>query len=101
MLEIVSTNDTDRSLALAGELDLATTRALLDRAEPLLEDDGDLRLVLTGVTFIDSQGIRAFIQLARSLEGRGRLVLAEPSPEVHKLFEIVRVRDFPNTVIEP
>jgi anti-anti-sigma factor len=100
MLEIARTTDTDRTLALAGELDLATTPILLDRAAPLLGTDGDVRLVLREVSFIDSQGIRAFIQLARSLEGHGRLVLAQPSPEVRKLFDIVRVRDFPNTVVE-
>jgi anti-anti-sigma factor len=100
MLEIASTTDADRSLALAGELDLATAPTLLERAQPLLEDEGDLRLLLTDVSFIDSQGIRAFIQLARSLTGRGRLVLAEPSPEVRKLFEIVRVDDFPNVAVE-
>jgi anti-anti-sigma factor len=99
MLEIAATEEA-RSLALAGELDLATTPMLLDRADVLLEDPGDLRLVLAEVTFIDSQGIRAFIQLARTLDGRGRLVLAEPSPEVRKLFDIVRVDDFPNVIVE-
>jgi anti-anti-sigma factor len=99
MLEIAATEN-GRSLALAGELDLATTPMLLDRAELLLEDPGDLRLVLTEVTFIDSQGIRAFIRLARALDGRGRLVLAEPSSEVRKLFDIVRVDDFPNVIVE-
>jgi anti-anti-sigma factor len=52
--------------------------------------------VLTEVSFIDSQGIRAFIQIARALEDRGMLLLARPSPEVRKLFDIVRVADFPN-----
>jgi anti-anti-sigma factor len=99
MLEIAATEEA-RSLALAGELDLATTPMLLDRADVLLENPGDLRLVLAEVTFIDSQGIRAFIQLARTLDGRGRLVLAEPSPEVRKLFDIVRVDDFPNVIVE-
>jgi anti-anti-sigma factor len=100
MLEIESTTGTDRTLALAGELDLATAPILLERAGALLGTEGDVRLVLSEVSFIDSQGIRAFIQLARSLEGRGRLVLARPSAEVRKLFEIVRVPDFPNTVVE-
>lgn len=101
MLEIVQPNDAERALALAGELDLATTPLLLERALPMLEDDGDVTLVLSDVSFVDSQGVRAFIQIARSLEGRGRLVLAEPSPEVRKLFDIVRVEDFPNIAVEP
>jgi anti-anti-sigma factor len=101
MLEIVEPNDAERALVLAGELDLATTPRLLERASVLLEGDGDLTLVLSDVSFIDSQGVRGFIQMARALEGRGRLVLAEPTPEVRKLFDIVRVRDFPNISVEP
>jgi anti-sigma B factor antagonist len=101
MLEIVQPNDAERALALAGELDLATTPLLLERTLPMLEEDGDVTLVLSDVSFVDSQGVRGFIQIARSLEGRGRLVLAEPSPEVRKLFDIVRVEDFPNIAVEP
>lgn len=100
MLEIVQTTENERSLALAGELDLATTPALLERSMPLLETDGDLTLVLTDVSFIDSQGIRAFIQIARALDGRGRLVLAGPTEEVRHLFDIVRIRDFPSIAVE-
>lgn len=101
MLEIVEPNDAERALVLAGELDLATTPRLLERASVLLEGDGDLTLVLSDVSFVDSQGVRGFIQMARALEGRGRLVLAEPTPEVRKLFDIVRVSDFPNISVEP
>jgi anti-anti-sigma factor len=101
MLEIAEPKDAERALVLAGELDLATTPRLLERASVLLEGDGDLTLVLSDVSFIDSQGVRGFIQMARALEGRGRLVLAEPTPEVRKLFDIVRVSDFPNISVEP
>ena len=99
MLEIVHVDDDDRTLALAGEIDLATTPMLLARADAVAAGEGDLTLVLADVSFIDSQGIRAFIQLARALEGRGRLVLSRPSPEVRNLFEIVRVDAFPNVVV--
>jgi anti-anti-sigma factor len=99
MLEIVQVDGDDRALALAGEIDLATTPMLLGRAEAVGAGEGDLTLVLTEVSFIDSQGIRAFIQLARGLEGRGRLVLSGPSPEVRNLFEIVRVDAFPNVLV--
>jgi anti-anti-sigma factor len=99
MLQITSSSSDPRSLSLAGELDLATTPQLLDRAQELVDDEGDLTIGLTEVSFIDSQGIRAFIQIARALEGRGRLLLAGPNAEVRKLFDIVRVADFPNIAI--
>jgi anti-anti-sigma factor len=98
MLEITPGDDA-RSLQLSGELDLATTPLLLDHARVLLEEDGDVTLVLSDVSFIDSQGVRGFIRIARGLDGRGRLVLSRPSPEVRKLFEIVRVDDFPNIAV--
>jgi anti-anti-sigma factor len=98
MLEITPGEDA-RSLALSGELDLATTPMLLDRARVLLEQYGDVTLVLSDVSFIDSQGVRAFIQMARALDGRGRLVLSRPSAEVRKLFDIVRLDDFPNIAL--
>jgi anti-anti-sigma factor len=100
MLEIVAADDDPRGLELSGELDLATTPALIERAAPLAEDDGDLSLDLSGVRFIDSQGIRGFIRIAHALEGRGRLRLVRPSEEIRKLFEIVRVDDFPNITVE-
>jgi anti-anti-sigma factor len=100
VLEIVQAEADARALALAGELDLATVPILLERAASLSDADGDVTLELADLSFVDSQGIRAFIRIAGSLEGRGRLVLAHPSPEVRKLFEIVRVRDFPNMEID-
>lgn len=99
MLEITPGRD-GRSLVLAGELDLATTPLLLERAKPILADEGDVTLVLTEVSFVDSQGFRGFIQMARALDGRGRLVLRRPSPEVRKLLDIVRVDDVPNIVVD-
>jgi anti-anti-sigma factor len=98
MLEIVQADP--RVLELRGELDLATTPELIERASALAEEPGDLSLVLSAVRFIDSQGIRGFIRISRALEGRGRLKLVAPSDEVRKLFEIVRVDDFPNIVVE-
>jgi anti-anti-sigma factor len=101
MLDIVGPNEAGRTLALTGELDLVTAPRLIDRIGRLVEADGDLTLELSGVSFVDSQGIRAFIQIARALDGRGRLVLAGASPEVRKLFDIVGVGDFPNVAVEP
>ncbi len=100
MLEIADGGEGRHVLVLAGELDIATVPTLVERARPLVEEGGDVTLNLSAVSFVDSQGIRAFIQLARSLEGRGRLVLTAPSDELRKLFDIVRVDDFPSIVVE-
>jgi len=76
-------------LKLVGELDLATTpelsKALLDPSLP----ETQLRLDLSELTFVDSCGIRAILTLARSHDGRGRLVLLDPSAQVSRLFELL------------
>lgn len=76
-------------LKLVGELDLATTpelnKALLDPSLPASQ----LCLDLSGLTFVDSCGIHAILTLARSQNGRGPLVLLDPSAQVSRLFELL------------
>ena len=76
-------------LKLVGELDLATApelnKALLDPSLP----ETQLRLDLSELTFVDSCGIHAILTLARSQDGRGPLVLLDPSAHVSRLFELL------------
>jgi anti-anti-sigma factor len=53
-----------------------------------LEQGGELVLDLTDLEFLDSSGLRAMIQAATSLQGRGRLVLESPRQAVRRLFEV-------------
>jgi anti-anti-sigma factor len=76
-------------LKLAGELDLATTpelsKALLDPSLP----ESQFRLDLSELTFVDSCGIRAILMLAKSQNGRGPLVLLNPTAPVSRVFELL------------
>ena len=76
-------------LKLVGELDLATTpelnKAVLDPSLP----ETQLHLDLSELTFVDSCGIHAILTLARSQDGRGPLVLLDPSVQVSRLFELL------------
>ena len=76
-------------LKLVGELDLATApelnKALLDPSLP----ETQLRLDLSELTFVDSCGIHAILTLARSQDGRGPLVLLDPSAHVSRLIELL------------
>lgn len=98
MLEIERGAATGRTLHLRGELDLLTTATLMERLEPLCGSPGDIVLECDELSFVDSQGIRAFLRAARALPD-GSLVLARPTREVRRLFEIVRIQDFPNIVV--
>jgi anti-sigma B factor antagonist len=78
----------DPVLRVAGDLDAYTAPAL----EELLvgrETGGDVRVDLSGVTFIDSTGIRAIVRADNDLRGRDRtLVVMAPSPSVMRLLEL-------------
>jgi anti-anti-sigma factor len=97
----VEPGDAPRSFRLSGELDLATADELLAAIGPAAEGGGDLRLDLSGVSFIDSSGLRGLVQLSHALLPPARLVLEKPSDQVNRLFELVQAERFPNVVVEP
>jgi anti-anti-sigma factor len=99
VLEIIEVDDSGRTLRLRGELDMVTSGTLAERLGPVCRTPGDVVLLIEEVTFVDSQGVRAFLQAAKDIP-EGRLVLRRPTAEVRKLLEIVRIEDFPNIVMD-
>jgi anti-anti-sigma factor len=82
-------------VALAGELDLACAPEL-SRALADLAGTGCDRVVveLSELSFIDSTGIKALIAAARAMEEEGgALTLSAPTPNVARVFEIVKLSD--------
>jgi anti-anti-sigma factor len=75
------------TLRLVGELDIATVPALTAALEEL-PPDGPITLDLTELTFIDSAGLHAIATCAKGLNGRGPLVLANPTSWVAKVLHI-------------
>lgn len=84
--------DSPRDFDLIGELDLASSPALLETVMPAVREAGDLRLDLKELSFIDSSGIRAFLILAEELGNRGRLLLASPSRAVQHTLKLVGIQ---------
>jgi anti-sigma B factor antagonist len=75
-------------LALSGEIDAHTAQLFRDA---LFEAPrtGDLLVDISGVTFIDSSGLRVVLELHQNLDRDGRrLVLVEPSRPVTRLLEL-------------
>jgi anti-sigma B factor antagonist len=89
----------ERTFRLAGELDLATADELLRELRPSLATEGDIRLDLARLTFMDSSGLRTLIDVSRDLGERGRLVLRSPRGEVDEVLRMVRADTFPNVEI--
>jgi anti-anti-sigma factor len=77
-------------LALGGELDLATAPALNDHLAVTEQDSvRTILLDLRDVTFVDSSGLRVFMQARQRAELNGhRLVIVGANPTTRQVFEI-------------
>jgi anti-anti-sigma factor len=85
---------------VAGELDMATAPTLLEAVRGDGAGSDGLRFSLADLTFIDSQGLRAFIELADGLAEDAQLVLADVRPEVRRVFEVVQLGSAPRITLE-
>ena len=82
--------EAETRIIVRGEVDIAsadTLRHALFRAE---EADGDDPIVLdlTGVTFMDSSGLRALVEHVRIASGDGDRLRICPSAEVAELLQV-------------
>ena len=81
-------------LVLEGEVDPHTTEQLDEAVDAALADAGDLVLELSGVTFIDSAGLRSLIRAQRQVdEAGGSPVLRAPRPSTRRVLEITGLTD--------
>jgi anti-anti-sigma factor len=81
--------DGTRRLSLRGELDMVSSPELSARLEELGRSGAAVRLDLTGVTFMDSTGVRALYTAAKDAEdGGGQLNIVPPTGEPWRVLEI-------------
>ena len=96
----IARNAAGGAVHVSGELDAATALEFERRLEQELRaEDGDLTVELSEVTFMDSTGVQVLIGLARSLQGRGRLILLAPVGAVRRTLELVEIERIPNLVL--
>lgn len=83
-------------LAMSGEMDMSNAHELPATLAPLLRQQAQRVIVdLSQMSFIDSTGIRAVVTVTNGArESGGEVVLAAPSENVARTFEIVKLRDF-------
>jgi anti-anti-sigma factor len=83
---------TEAGFRLEGELDIATaddlSKVLRDAAADTERDP--LELEFSGVSFMDSSGLRALLEAAGLLNGKGKgsLVILNPSTQVRRVLDI-------------
>jgi anti-sigma B factor antagonist len=90
-LRIVTSRDDDTVVvSLTGELDPHTVPMLAEELDDALASGvTSVALDLSGLTFIDSSGLRVVISTHRQLEERGgKLVVRQPSDTVRRLLEL-------------
>ena len=73
----------------SGEIDLATVGQLEDALAASMSGNTDVAVDLTGVTFMDSTGLRALLAANQNLSGSGRrLALIVAGGPVDRLLDI-------------
>jgi anti-anti-sigma factor len=88
LLEIQASDD-PRTFKVSGELDISNADHLVETLVEPLRTGGDVLLDVSDLRFIDSSGVRALVQTAISLEGRGRLVLRRPQGPVLRVLDLM------------
>jgi anti-anti-sigma factor len=83
----ISRLDGERGLRLIGELDMQSAPVLRD-AFAGLSGDGQTKLDLSDLTFMDSSGMHVIVDYARTQNGKGPLILEGVSPMLMRLLEI-------------
>jgi anti-anti-sigma factor len=91
------------SAAVRGEVDLSTADDLLLRLRMLAGTaTGEIALDLSQVTFIDCAGLQALIALDHHVRtAGGRVRVTAVSPQVARLFELVRLHGERHDILAP
>jgi anti-anti-sigma factor len=80
-----------RSFRVTGSLDVPSAGSLHEVLDLLAREPGDITLDVSGVTYMDSGGLRAVIQACMDLGDRGVLRLVNPSGQVRRLLDTTGV----------
>lgn len=84
----------DGGLRLAGEVDAHTAPRLDEALAPLVDAGGEVRLDISGVSFMDSSGLRVVIGATEATRAAGGdLVLVGPTDLVRRLLSVSGLTD--------
>ncbi len=79
-------------VVFTGELDLAVSDQAWSVLEPLTSDPKGLMVDVSGVTFIDTRGLNAFVRALRALDG-APLTMCGASERIVRLLEVSGLLD--------
>ena len=74
---------------------MASAETFRDAMQPVVQAEGRLILDVGEITFIDSSGLLALVQLSSQMNGSAPLILSQVSPSVRRLLDIVGLEAIP------
>jgi anti-anti-sigma factor len=91
------------TIQLSGELDLSTVGQLNEALAPMVSAGGAITLDLSELKFMDSTALQAIYQAAKSLDGRGCVIIHGPEGSVwlRMLSEMAQISKLPNIHVIP
>ncbi len=98
---LIRISPTAEGLALEGELDMASADELGNRLREDGPGEGPLVLDFSGVTFMDSSGLRVLLEVAQGRGEQGPLVILHPSPQVQRVLDISIPGGTPGLEVRP
>lgn len=87
----VSAANAARHWTLTGDLDLASAAGLEGVLEASFAEPGNITLDGSGLTFVDSSGIRTLIRISLRL-GDHSLIILRPSAQLKRLFDLTGIQ---------
>lgn len=85
---VIEPLDAPRSFRLRGTFGVASAGNLHELLDEVCRTRGDLSLDLSGVTFMDSVGLRAIIQACMGLADKGTVRIVNPAGQVRRLLQM-------------
>ena len=92
------------TIQLSGELDLSTVGQLNEALAPMVSAGRAVILDLSELEFMDSSALQAIYEAAKSLDGRGCVIiygLKNGSVWLRMLSEFAQISDLPNIHVIP
>lgn len=85
---LLKIESTDTGFQLEGEIDMASASDFAEFLREAGEDPDQIVLDFSGVSFMDSSGLRVILEAAGRREGCGSLVILHPAPQVQRVLDI-------------
>lgn len=87
-MEGVGVSSGNSVISFWGEIDMASAAKASSALAPAVEVGGPVVIDVSGVTFMDSTGIHAFLKAGQALGRRGCLIIHGAHGSVARVFEV-------------